>query len=569
MPGMFGTSDSSRESEAAVARAERHLARGNASAARDEALAALELLQHGGWSIWGNLSGSADRAEAILRDGADSTDSVVKIYAPLILAERYADAWRRAAHVIRKISNIATCDERAGLVRLVVEHIEMLVGKSLESTSEYEFLEGTGTQDASLSLMELLLATMDHPKWLRRDKASELILWLLNGHPRYIPMVGPRAFSMESTNLPDVLCGVLDHLSMTDPSEFWDQLAPALDIESIQSNCKHVGRLGVLLRISERAAMRGSESAKLMLEAVRSAFPESAECVDDETSVQVLCPDWAKPCECEWQELTALGLVTQGFAEQAQQILHDACEPLSIETTVELEKLVARGVGDSSNQILSRWRAKVRYALQVALLPHALAPLFPKIVQIFGVYNPSRLSHLRVLGFTSPSRTWLDSLSNTESGEFKPVRGNDIYLDFFERVWDGDRYRRVRMTAFFYHADEQPDPPNQFAEFYSTELPESRAISVQDVCARVEWRPVFFGGFTPAVPSARLRQMTNATGSDMTRANWRIGRTRDAGPLNEGCFLAIKRSALRLHPGIKMAWLCEIDDKRVIISRPA
>jgi hypothetical protein len=572
MPGMFGTSDSSRESEAAVARAERHLARGNTSAARDEALAALELLQHGGWSIWGNLSDSADRAEAILRDGADSTDSVVKIYGPLILSERHADAWRRAAHVIRKISSIATSDERAGLVQLVVEHIEILVGKSLESTSEYEFLEAAGTQDASSSLMELLLTTIDHPKWLRRDKASELILWLLNAHPRYIPMVGPRAFSMESTNLPDVLCGVLDHLSMTDPSKLWDQLAPALDRGSIQSNCKHVGRLGVLLRISERAALRGSESAEVMLQAVRAVFPQPAEGIDNAVSAQVTCPAWATTCEYEWQELTALGLMTQMFAEQAKQILHESCAPLPIETTVELEHLVARGVGDNSSHALGRWKAKVRYALQVALLPQAFDSLLPDIIQIFRVYNPSRISHLRVLGFASPSRTWLDSLRSTEGGGFGPTRGNDIYLDFFERVWDGDRYRSVRMTAFFYHADEQLHPPGQIAEFSSTELPESREASAQDVCARVAWRPVFFGSFTPAVPSARLMQMTNATGNDMTRANWRVGRTssmRGAEPLNEGCFLAIKRGALRLHPSVRMAWLCEIDEKRAIISRPA
>jgi hypothetical protein len=568
MPGMFGTSDSTRESEAAVARAERHLARGNALAARDEALAALGLLQHGGWSIWGNLSETAERAEAILRDGADSTESVVKIYAPLVLAERHAEAWRRAAHIIRKISSTATCDERAGLIQLAVEHIEILVGKSLEkSGSEYQFLEEVGAQDASSSLLELLLATTDHPKLLRRDKASELILWLLHTSPVYVPVVGPRAFSMESTNLPDVLCGVLDHLSMTDPSVLWDQLSPALNIESIKSDCRHVGRLCVLLRISERAALRGSESAKLMLDAVRSIFPGSAES-DVEALVQVPCPVWATSCRGEWQELSTLGLVTQNFAEQAQQILHDACEPLSIETTIELENLVSEGAGENSNKVLGRWTAKVRYALQVALLPQASDSLRSDITQIFRIYNPSRLNPLRVVGFASPSRTWLDSLRKTGGG-VEPASRNDLYLDFFERVWDGDRFRSVRMTAFFYHADEQPNPPSQIREFSSSELPESRSAALHDVCVRVAFKPVFFGSFTPAVPSARLLQMTNATNNDITRASWRTGRSRGAGPLNEGCFLAIKRAALRLHPGVRMAWLCEIDDERAIITRQA
>src|SRR3546814_579694 len=67
MPGTFGTSSSTSESDEALSRAEKQLARGNASAARDEAVAALEHLQRGGWSIWSVPSGGAKRAEDILR----------------------------------------------------------------------------------------------------------------------------------------------------------------------------------------------------------------------------------------------------------------------------------------------------------------------------------------------------------------------------------------------------------------------------------------------------------------------------------------------------------------------
>ncbi len=534
---------------------------------RNTTLGALELLQHGGWSIWGNLSYSADRAEAILRDGADSTEKLVKIYAPIIVTERHVEAWRRAAHIIKKVSSIASCEERARMVQLAIEHIEILVGKCVESTREYDFLQATETKDSSSSIMELLLAAVDHPSWLRREKAAELIFWLLSTHPSYIPILGPRAFGTDSTNLPDVLCGVLDHLSTTDPSRFWGQLAPSLDIEYIQSNCKHMVRLRVLKRISERAVRRGSESAKLIAEAVSGILSQSANGVDNAAAGNVACPDWAVVCDSEWQELSALGLMTQEFVEKAKKILHEVCSPLSIETATELESLVARGGGDPQYHPSSRWRAKVRYALQVALLPHACDSSLDDIDRIFGVCNPSPMNRLRVLGFKSPSRTWLNSLRKTDGIGIGPAVGDDFYLDFFERVWGGNRYRRVRMTAFFYSAHEVPHPPSQAAEFLSTELHGSLAASTQWACRRVGWRPVFFGGFTPAVPSVRLMDMTNATSNDITRANWRIGRARGAGPASEGCFLAIKRAALRLHPGVKMAWLCEIDENRAIISR--
>lgn len=573
MPGMFGTSASSRESEDALARAERQLARGNASAARTEALAALEHFQRGGWSIWGNLSPVADRAEAILRHEAVSADVVVKAYAPLILAERYAEKWRRAAHLIDTIAAIATREERAELVRLVVEHIETIIGDASAKSSEYQFLEEPSVVDTSSSLIELILAAVDHPKWLRRDKASELILWLLDTHPRYIPIVGPQAFTMASGNLPDVLCGVLEHLATGDAVRLWDQLAPALDMGNIQSNCRHLGRLALLLRITERAAQKGSKSGEVARDLVRAAFPQPPlEGGGVAAFTQVQCPTWALICEHEWQELTVMGLATKELVERARAVLQEACAPLSIETTIELEHLLAEGFNDNSDHPLGRWIARVRYALQVALLPCTPTHLLSRVTQVFRAYNPSRMTHLRILGFSSPSLAWLTELSGTR-GRFMPAKGNDIYVDFFERVWIEDRYRSLRLTMFFYRSNERPLPPTATAEFLSTQLPTSRGTSEKEACAIVDWRPAFFGSFTPAVPSDALMQMTNATGADLTRAYWRIGRTppsRGGAPLHEGCFLAIKRAALRLPHGLSMAWMIEVDGRQLgTISRSA
>lgn len=562
MPGMFGTSGSSRESGEALARAERQLARGNVSTARTEAVAALEYLQRGGWSIWGDLSSGADRAEAILLHGADSADAVVKLYAPLILGERYADKWRRADHLIDQIAGIATREQRAALVRLVVEHVETMVGDAAAKTLEYQFLEETRSLNASSSLIELLLAAIEHPQWLRRDKAAEMVLWLLRGHPQYIPMVGPMAFSMASGNLPEVLCGVLEHLSIADATHLWDQLAPALDVDDVQRNCKHVGRLAVLLRIADRAAQKGATSAAAALERVRAAFPQSSQGAAIASPTQVQCPPWALCAELEWNELTAMGLATEELVARAATLVHEACAPLSAETTIELERLLAEGFRDDQDHPLGRWKANVRYALQVALLPLTPEALLPRVDRTFRAYNPARLEHLRILGFSSPSADWLVALSGTRTG-IEPARGNDVYLDFLERVWDGNRFRILRLTAFLYDSNaSRPLPPTPAAAFLSTELPTSRDASRMDACARVEWRPAFFGSFTPAVPSAAFMQMTGATGADLIRAHWRIGRTsltRGGAPEHEGCFLAIKRVALRLPRDVRMAWVYEID----------
>lgn len=571
VPGMFGSQASSQESEEALARAEKQLARGNSSAARLEALKVLEYYQRGGWSIWGNLSPVANRAEAILRDGAVSTDVIVTAYTPLFLAERFAEKWQLAAHLIKIAATITTKDERAKLLLLAVEHIETIVGDIEAKEREYQFLEESPKSDGPLNLIELILHAVEHPKWFRRDKAAELILWLLDTHPQYITVIGPNAFTVVSGNLPDVLCGVLDHLSMKNAVRLWENLAPALDVDKIKSNCRHIDRLAILLRIAERAAKKGSETGEMMRELVSAVFSQTERDATDVTApIQGQCPEWALTCEDEWQEITELGLATDKLVERANAALNEACAPLSIETSIELEQLLAEGFSDHADHPLGRWKAKVRYALQVALLPTTTMSLLSRVTQIFSNCNPSPIADLRILGFSSPSTAWLTVL-NGEKGGFMPTRGSEVYVDFYERVWAGNRYRSLRLTMFFYRSGERPLPPTSTTDFLSTQLPASKGTSEKETCAIVDFRYVFFGGFTPAIPSDALMRMTRATGDDLNRAHWRVGRTsfsKGGGPLHEGCFLAIKRSALRLPQGIEVAWAYKLDgQQRGIISQ--
>lgn len=564
MPGMFGTVSSTDDSGAALARAEKHLARRNISAARDEALVALEHLQRGGWSIWGNHSPDATKAEDILRQEIDGVASLVRLYAPLILNERYIDKWRRADHLIERTAALLERDQLAAMVEVVLHHIDTLVGDTASQARDYEFLDETRTSDASSSLLQLFVALLDHPQWGRREKAAELMLWLMENNREYVSTLGPAAFTMDSGNHADALCGALDHLSLLNAVELWDCLAPAIDLQEIERNCRHVGRLSVLLRIAGRAAQKESSTARAFVGRLRSLIPSTPASTQGGQGAHTDCPAWARVAAREWRALEAMGVGMPELAERATVILQDSCAPLPTTTRAELEDLLAEGFREQPNHSLGRWMAKVRHALQVALLPIASEELLPRLEQVFRTYNPTRMSRLRVMGFSPPTIKWIAALTNRGS-PMQPTSSSDIYLDFQARVWDDGRWRMLRITAFFYNTNSAPVPPANPALFISTSEPTSSHTSKWETCARVAARSAFFGSFTPAIPSHALMQMTSASGSDLTRAHWRKGRApinQGSVPMHEGCFLAIKKSALRLPKGISVAWQYEIDGRR-------
>lgn len=61
--------------------------------------------------------------------------------------------------------------------------------------------------------------------------------------------------------------------------------------------------------------------------------------------------------------------------------------------------------------------------------------------------------------------------------------------------------------------------------------------------------------------------MINAKEDDFSRANWRNGRSSDVRylghPLQEGCLLAVKRAAVRLPDGKKLAWIVRVNGDTV------
>ena len=176
---------------------------------------------------------------------------------------------------------------------------------------------------------------------------------------------------------------------------------------------------------------------------------------------------------------------------------------------------------------------------------------------------------MRVNGFASPANNWYKSLLN-QRGTISPICGNDLYLDFFERVWieEEHRWRFLRLTAFLYEEDKPVNVPEKLTKFRATDTPMSNSASWPETCVRGEALPTFLGSFTPALPSEVCMQLSHTVLSDFKRVCWRAGRESFSGDFkSEGCCLSINVRNFMFPRLVQLAWLLEIDGKPVCTIR--
>ncbi|PSJ48244.1 hypothetical protein C7H85_05125 [Zobellella endophytica] len=545
LPGTFGSNRSIDEANIALSNASRHLRRRNNSEAKKEIISAMNAIQDGGWPLWFGSSSVVEQGKSLLLQTDSSVSDLVKLLSPLIVDKRYTENWRIAESLITWLSIQCPYEEQVQLLNLANEHTSLMVG-SLEEIDSYALLDNEG--DLTHCLTKLILHAIEHPIWIRREKASEMLMWLSKSYPHFVRNFGARAFSMDSGVHPDLICGALEKTFTT--LNAWEALAQDIDFEFIKNNCMHVGRYSALVHLSRQAAVRGSESAEDALNVLTARF-NSVKDISSEDNTRL--PRWAESNQVQWTKLEKLGLTKNSVVNRAETILQEVCSPLSIEDSLELEQLLAEGYYGNAKRP-NRWSDKVCYAFQVALQDVADESVSKNIEAIFRKHNPSRIENLRITNFESHAKSWINS------HKLKPVHGDNIYLDYCERVWLDDELRLVRLTAYI--TDSPENLPLPSGRFLSTNKPSPDSTILIDTCVNVEALPAYFGSFTPAIPTTHFMRLTGISNSDINRGWWKSGRVKEkyeGAPAHEGCFLSINSNALRLPYGFSLTWVFELD----------
>lgn len=564
MPGTFGKRSAVRDARTQIETARAQLSRRNFSAATQECIGALLTLQAGGWSVWSDNHSGSD-ADRLISAQVQNADELARLYGPLALEERHTQRWAIASHLISLVGEKVGASQQAALLEVAIDHVRQIVGDA--SPAQFAYIGNSGAGTASESLLELLLWTLDHPAWARRDGGAAMVMWLARANGDWLSNLARLAVSMDRRNRADIASATLDILSREDPAGLWQRIESHIEVAQVVEQCRHVGRFATFMRIAERASKRGVDSAVTAFKTLQERFPENFPSL---TPAPEMRPPSFVPTTLHmlWRNLSRLGVLTEGalhaFAAQAA----DSCSPLTVELACALESLVAEGGREDPNLPTGRWASTVRYALNTALFQPMPASKLRSAEASLRAYNPESL--LEPENGRDLLAHLVACLENGRERNYRPSHGDMVFLDLQCFLEMERRVVHVELTSHLVPPGQsQPVPPIQHT-FKATELPRPGPDEPIAVCGRAMPTIAYFGSISPAIPTPRFLQLVGAQTSNTVRYHWRDGGTVTSlasGRRYETALLSIERGALSLPGGWQMRWTLRINgEARAVLS---
>lgn len=564
LPGTFGKRSAVGVSSAQLQTAQEHLKRRNFFAAVQESINALRTLQAAGWSIW-TESHVAKAADQLIRTHVQGADEVARIYGGLAMEERYIERWRIASYLGSLLADKLDAQQQSALLSLAIDHVSQIVGQA--SAAQFDYMGADAGTSATEALIELLLWTLDHPAWARRDAAASMLLWLARQDGAWLPHLAKLAFSMDGRNRADIAAATMDILSRENSLRLWQLVETHVDVQAVIDQCQHVGRLAILMRIAERAGRRGSQSAAAASQAIADKFPGSTPLPAE----QPVGPPSYFPTALYslWRELGQLGVLTTRAREEFASRMGAMCSPLRASVAEELEGLVAQGARENTDASNGRWATTVRYALATALFQPMPLSTLKKLELALRTYNPDSLQEP-----PNGSDLLAGLIASLEQGKertFRPSHENLVFLNLECSLEVNRRPVIVELMANVLPPGQQQRGQDAPPSFTSTELPRPGPDEPLAVCSRARPEVAYFACLSPAIATPRFLQLIGAQADTCARYHWRHGSTVSIlakSRRHEAALLAIDRGELRLPDGWRMEWVLRINGSvKAVLSR--
>jgi hypothetical protein len=566
LPGIIGKATSMATADSQFNGAMAELNKGNEKAAQEGLVAGLETLQDGGWSVWGNTSKSKMEAEDTLSQLSKSAAELIRHYGRLLQNEGYNPPSMQAEHLIGRLGAKLNNVEKRLLFDVVTEHIALMVGDASQEKERFTFLN-TNVEDGdrNRAWFYMICWLIDHPVRIRSESAATAILWLVESELALIPLAIEHAFIAAEGYASDLLCAILDEKSSRSPLAIWQGIEQSDGFEE-SLKCDHFLRLVILRKIAKRAQKAGSPSADIALKKIDSNF-RPGRIVLNPADVDITY--WMEAVEPEIETLKRAGVITQETVAAMFNTLKQLYAPLSVKDAYQLEQDVCRSFKSSMMRSFSRWECRVRCALNRALLPYvSLADVEPA-ESILRPYNPSFPCKGLNPRFVSHAAEICRAIEKGGSYKAAVEDGDYFFLHYNEYAIVGEDRTACHLTitavvvsslllkrGFFL--------PKIEAHFLSNAFPDTvHSAREYETCYSLIPIQSFFGTFTPSIPSPTFKSLIGSNDSDFKRFNWRGGRSDAADslgcPINEGCVLAVKKGAVKLPEGKKLAWIISLN----------
>ena len=564
MPGTFGKRSAVRDARTQIETARAQRNRRNFSAATQECIGALQTLQAGGWSVWSNNHSGSD-ADRLISSQVQSADELARLYGPLALEERHTQRWVIASHLISLVGEKGDAAKQAALLEVAIDHVRQIVGDT--SPAPFAYIGNSAAGIASESLLELLLWTLDHPAWERRDGGAAKVMWLARANSGWLPYLARLAVSMDRRNRADIASATLDILSREDPAGLWQRIESHIEVAQVVEQCWHISRYATFMRIAERASKHGVDSAVTAFKTLQERFLENSPSLTPDPDVR---PPSFVPATLLmlWHDLSKLGILTEGTLHAFATQMAASCSPLTVEMACALESLVAEGGREDPNLPTGRWASTVRHALNTALFRPMPASKLRSAEASLRAYNPETL--LEPKNGRDLLASLVVCLESGRERNYRPSHGDLVFLDLQCFLEIERSVVHVELTSHLV-APGQPQPaPPRPPTFKATELPQPGPDDPIAVCGRARPTIAYFGSISPAIPTPRFLQLVGTPTSNTVRYHWRDGSTvtnAASGRRYETALLAIEREALSLPRGWKMLWVLRINgEARAVLS---
>ncbi|MEA9830473.1 AVAST type 1 anti-phage system protease Avs1b [Xanthomonas campestris pv. raphani] len=559
MPGTFGRRSALQEAEGALEASRKHLKRRNSAEAIACSLEALRALQRGEWSVWDHLH-SAGEADRILKSLIPDGDALARAYGDLAIEERHTQRWQVASRLIQLTSSGLDAQAQADMLDVAIDHVGLLVGAA--STNPFTYIGNEAHDEDTPPALELLLWTLDHPSWERRDGAASMLLWLLRTEDTWIQPVVRLMVSRDPRYRADVATGALDVLSKENPLGLWSRIVPYLEMDALPDQVAHVSRYAALIRVADRAGRQGDGSAAKLARALEARLPIS----DSSDAVHASPPPptyFPSNLLGVWKGLSEIGMLDSASVKRFAAALATACLPLSIEDCHALELSVSQGFRERLG-LLDRWECKVRHALCVAIFPDLSLDALRVADAILRTCNPESLveppAELR------PTSRLIDALIAGDEDAYQPSDHDFVYLHMQCMAEIDKKLVHVELIPELIAPGSKRPSPVSDPAFLSTEIPDFPDSNATDVCGRVRPIAATFGSLTPAIVAPQFLALIGADPSACVRHHWRDGSTATVmSPVQSRVFehalLAVRRAAFDLPPGWRLAWSLRVSGK--------